>query len=361
MGEPAFAPVAASIANAVANAIGVGVSPSEALALYPPTDASRIEGALFIAKDGQLNPVDTVNAFVAGAKKRGARVFVRTGVNNAKRLPSGEYWVETTGGPIICETLVLACGLWTGELAAKLGGRAPLHPCEHFYVVTESLDLATPSLPVLRDTDGYVYLKEDAGKILVGAFERNAKPLPFERLPANPEFIELQDDWDHFALPYGEVAEIVPALEQARISKFMNGPESFTPDTAFLLGELPGLPRCYVSAGYNSEGFEMEPGAARALAQWIVEGAPGMDLSDVDPARFHPFQVNRPYPAGRAAESLSSIYHMHWPNWQRASSRPARKSPLHDRLAGKGAWFGETLGWERPLWYGPGATDRHPG
>ncbi len=168
---------------------------------------------------------------------------------------------------------------------------------------------------------------------------------------------ELQEDWDHFALPYGKAAEIVPALELARISKFMNGPESFTPDSAFLLGELPGLPRCYVSAGYNAEGFEMAPGAASALAEWIVEGAPGMDLSDVDPARFHPFQVNRPYLAGRAPESLSSIYQMHWPNWQRASSRPARKSPLHDRLTGKGAWFGETLGWERPLWYGPDAAD----
>lgn len=347
-------------AATVAKSFGIEthlLGPSEAHALYPAMDHRLVEGALFIARDGQLNPVDTVNAFIAGAKQRGAKVFSRTALTDVKRLPDGQYRIETGSGAIVCENLVLACGLWTPAVAAKLGARVPLHACEHFYVVTEALDMAVPGLPVLRDTDGYVYLKEDAGKILIGAFEPDARALPIERLPANPEFIELQEDWDHFALPYGKAAEIVPALEQARISKFMNGPESFTPDSLFMIGELPGLPRCFVSAGYNSEGFEMAPGAASALAEWIVEGEPGSDLADVDPARFHPFQVNRSYLAGRAAEALGSIYHMHWPNWQRTSSRPARKSPLHDRLAAKHAHFGETAGWERPLWYGPDAKD----
>lgn len=347
-------------AATVAKSFGIEahlLTPSEAQRLYPAMNAKLIEGALFIAKDGQLNPVDTVNAFMAGARKRGARAFTRTGVTEIKRQPGGQYRLETVGGSITCEKLVLACGLWTAGLAARLGAHVPLHACEHFYVVTEALAFATPSLPVLRDTDGYVYLKEDAGKILVGAFEPDARALPIERLPANQEFIELQEDWDHFALPYGKAAEIVPVLEQAAINKFMNGPESFTPDSLFMIGELPGCPRCYVSAGYNSEGFEMAPGAASALAEWIIDGEPGMDVADVDPARFHPFQANRSYLAGRAAESLGSIYHMHWPNWQREASRPVRTTPLHERLLAKGAVFGETLGWERPLWYGREARD----
>jgi 4-methylaminobutanoate oxidase (formaldehyde-forming) len=343
----------------VAASFGIEVhllGPNEAQALYPVMDPRLIEGALFVVKDGQLNPVDTVNAFMAGARKKGARLLTRTDVIDAKRLAGGNYHLATTAGAVTCENLVLACGLWTDRLTRRLRVPLPLHPCEHFYVVTEPLDFAKPSLPVLRDTDGYVYLKEDAGKILIGAFEPDARALPFERLPANPEFVEVREDWDHFALPYGKAAEIVPALEEARIGKFMNGPESFTPDSLFLLGELPGLPPCYVSAGYNSEGFEMAPGAAAALAQWIIEGEPATDLSDVNPSRFHPFQANRRYLAGRAAESLASIYQMHWRNRQRRSSRPARKSALHDRLAAKGARFGETLGWERPLWYAPGQS-----
>lgn len=204
------------------------IGSSEVKGLYPAIDARLVEGGLFIPKDGQLNPVDTVMAFAAGARKRGARIFEQTPVIDLEQLPSSHYRVRTAAGAVECEQLVLACGLWTRDLAASLGVRVPLYACEHFYVVTEPLDLATSDLPVLRDTDGYVYLKEDAGKILVGAFEPDAKPLPMANLPADHEFIELQEDWDHFALPYGKAAEIVPALKQVGISKFLNGPESPT-------------------------------------------------------------------------------------------------------------------------------------
>ena len=330
------------------------ITPREAGELYPGLETSIVTGAMFIPKDGQLNAVDTVMAFIGGARKHGARVFETCPVTDIARRPgAGGYRVTTPEGVIECETLVLACGLWTRQLAARLGAVVPLNPCEHFYVVTEALDIAVPGLPVLRDTDGYVYVKEDAGKLLVGAFEPKAKPLPLRSLPARSEFIELPEDWDHFALPYGAACESIPALEHAGISRFMNGPESFTPDANFAIGEVPGLPRLFVSAGYNSEGFEMAPGASRALAEWIVEGAPTMDLIDVDVARFHPFQMNSAYVEARAAESLSSIFHMHWPCLQRESARPARKSPLHDRLAARGAAFGEALGWERANWFAP--------
>ncbi len=329
------------------------IGPSEAKALYPAIDHGLLEGAIYIPKDGQTNPVDTTLSLVAGAKMCGAQFFEDTPVLRLEQRSSRAYRLETGRGAIECEILVLACGLWTRDLAAQLGVRVPLYPCEHMYVVTEPLDFVEPSLPILRDTDGHVYLKEDAGKLLVGAFEPQGKPLPMEKLPADPQFVELPEDWDHYALPLAKAMEILPALQTAGILKFMNGPESFTPDLQFVLGEAPGRQNCFVSAGYNSEGIEFAPGAGRALAEWIVESAPSLDLSSVDIARFHPFQVNRAYLHERAGESLGLHYRMHWPHKQREASRPARQSVLHDRWAARRACFGEAMGWERPLWFAP--------
>jgi 4-methylaminobutanoate oxidase (formaldehyde-forming) len=327
------------------------IGPGEAKALYPAIDETRVEGALYIVKDGQLNPVDAVMSLIAGAKQGGARVFENCPVTRLERRASGEYRVETQDGAVQCETLVLSCGLWTRDLAAQLGVRVPLYACEHMYVVTEPLDLVAPTLPVLRDTDGYVYIKEEAGKLLVGAFEPRGKPLPVANLPAEQQFVELQENWGQFELPFTKATEIIPALEHAGIQKFMNGPESFTPDALFMLGEAPGCANCFVAAGFNSEGFEMGAGAGRALAEWIVEGEPTRDLSDVDLTRYHPFQVNSKYLHDRVGESLGEIYQMHWPHKQLETSRPVRKSPLHDRLAARGACFGEAAGWERAMWF----------
>ena len=329
------------------------IGPDEAKAIYPAIDASIVEGAIYIPNDGQTNPVDTTMSLIAGAKQNGARVFEDTVVLDLERLSNGHYRATTIQGAIECETLVLACGLWTRELAAKLGVRVPLYPCEHFYVVTEPMDFVEPTLPVLRDTDGHVYVKEDAGKLLVGAFEPEGKPLPMERLPAETAFIELPEDWDQFELPYTRAMEILPPLAETGIVKFMNGPESFTPDLLFMLGEAPGLPNCFISAGYNSEGVEFGAGAGRALAEWIASGCPQMDLSHVDVARFHPFQVNRRYLHERVGEVLGLHYKMHWPHHQPASARPVRQSILHDRWAALNASFGEAIGWERPMWFAP--------
>ncbi len=329
------------------------IGPQEAKDLYPAMNHEIIEGAIYIPKDCQTNPVDTTMSLIAGAKRRGTKVFEDTPVTSLQWLASRNYRVETPSGEIKCQTLVLCAGLWTRDLAAQLGIHVPLYPCEHMYVVTEPLDFVEPTLPVLRDPDGYVYIKEDAGKLLVGCFEPQGKPLPMEKLPFDAQFIELQEDWDHFELPFTKAMEILPPLEHAGIGKFMNGPESFTPDLLFVLGEAPGYPNCFVSAGFNSEGVEFAPGAGRALAEWIVEGEPTMDLSMVDIARFVPFQTNRSYLHHRAGESIGLHYKMHWPHRQREASRPVRKSPLHDRLAARNACFGEAMGWERPLWFAP--------
>ena len=329
------------------------ISPGEAEQLYPAIDPSIIQGAIYIPKDGQTNPVDTTMSLTAGARQHGVKIFENTPALELKRLAGGEYEVATSSSTIRCEKLVLACGLWTRDLAAQLGVRVPLYPCEHFYVVTEPMSVITPNLPVLRDTDGHTYVKEDAGKWLVGAFEPTGKPLRMDQLPADTPFIELSEDWDHFELPYSKAMEILPDLKNAGLAKFLNGPESFTPDLLFMLGEAPGLPGCFVSAGYNSEGIEFNAGAGRALAEWIVEGEPTMDLSHVDVARFHPFQINRNYLHARTAEILGLHYKPHWPHYQPESARNVRKSVLHDRWAYLGASFGESMGWERPMWFAP--------
>ena len=333
------------------------IGAKEAKEIYPAIDDAIVEGAIMIPGDGQTNPVDTTMSLAAGARQRGARIFEEAPVSGIARLASGVYRIETPEGATECEKLVLAAGLWTRDLAAPLGIPVALHACEHFYVVTEALDIATPGLPVLRDTDGYVYVKEDAGKLLVGAFEPQGKPLPIERLPAEQRFIELPEDWDHFELPYTKATEILPDLAEAGIAKFMNGPESFTPDQHFALGEAPGYPRLYIAAGFNSEGVEMGAGAGRALAEWIVAGEAASDLSDVDVARFHPFQVNKRYLGECAGESLGQIYAMPWPYKDREAGRPVRKSPIHDRLAARGAVFGESMGWERANWFAPPGTE----
>ncbi len=332
------------------------ISPAEAKQIYPAIDEGVIEGAIYIPKDGQTNPVDSTMSLIAGARQRGVKIFENSPVGKLERLASGEYRVESGQGAIQCETLILACGLWTRDLAAQLGVRVPLYACEHFYVVTEPLDVVTPDLPVLRDTDGHVYVKEDAGKWLVGAFEPTGKPLRMDQLPGDSAFIELAEDWEHFELPYTKAVEILPDLENAGIATFLNGPESFTPDLLFALGEAPGLPNCYISAGYNSEGIEFGPGAGRALAEWIVEGEPTMDLSHVDVARFHPFQINRTYLHERTAEIVGLHYKPHWPHYQPETSRNVRKSTLHDRWAALNASFGEGMGWERPMWFAPAGT-----
>ena len=327
------------------------ISSSEAQKIYPSLNKKCIEGAIYIPKDGQTNPVDTTMSLIAGAKQLGVSVHENIEVIDVKKLPNNSFSVFTKNGEIICEKLVIACGLWTRNFAAKLGINVPLYPAEHFYVVTEATKEATKNLPVLRDTDGHVYIKEDAGKFLVGAFEPWGKAIAIEKLPQNIPFIELPEDWDHFELPYTKAMELLEPLNNIGISKFFNGPESFTPDLLFALGEAPEMKNCFISAGYNSEGIEFAPGAGRALAEWIVEGSPTMDLSAVDIARFHPFQNNRNYLQERIPEILGLHYKPHWPHYQKITARGVRQSNLHDRWKKLGASFGEAMGWERPMWF----------
>ncbi|MBL8709223.1 MAG: GcvT family protein [Rhodospirillaceae bacterium] len=332
------------------------LTPAEVARHYPLMDVGRIVGGLFIPGDGQTNPIDTTMALAKGARMNGARIFERTAVTGFETADGAIKKVRTVQGDISCDKAVLCGGLWSRDLAATIGVHVPLYASEHMYVTTAPIDGVQPNLPVIRDTDGYVYIKEDAGKLLVGAFEPVCKPLAVESLPAQFEFGELPEDWDHFALPMSKAMELVPVLEKAQIRHFLNGPESFTPDNKFILGEAPEVRNFFVAAGFNSQGILSAAGVGRAMADWISSGEQQMDLSEVDIARFARFQVNRRYLRERTAESLGLLYAMHWPHRQVESARPARQTPLHERLKTRNACFGETAGWERANWYASAGT-----
>ena len=261
--------------------------------------------------------------------------------------------VSTRSGEIFAENVVITAGMWSRALGLAAGVDIPLQACEHFYIVTEPFPGLTPDLPVLRDPDNCAYFKEDAGKLLLGAFEPNAKPWALDGIPEEFEFGELPDDFAHFEPILEAAVRRLPALENIGIRKFFNGPESFTPDVRYLLGETADIQKLYVAAGFNSIGIQSAGGAGKALAEWIVTGHAPMDLADVDIRRIQKFQVNKKYLKERVSESLGLLYAMHWPYRQYETARNVRISPLHERLAGRGACFGEAAGWERANWFAP--------
>jgi len=331
------------------------VGPDDIRAKWPLLNVSDLVGGVFLPNDGQTNPIDTTMALIKGAQQRGARIHENVKVTSILSDGKRARGVMTDQGEIRAETVVLASGLWTRQLAAGAGVAAPLQACEHFYIVTEPFPGLTPDLPVLRDPDNCAYFKEDAGKLLLGAFEPNAKAWALDGPPEDFEFGELPEDFDHFTPILEAAMKRLPALETVGIRKFFNGPESFTPDVRYLLGEAPELQRLFVAAGFNSIGIQSAGGAGKALAEWIVEGHPPMDLWDIDIRRVQPFQANRSYIGARVTESLGLLYAMHWPYRQFETSRDVRLSPLHDRLKARGACFGEVAGWERANWFA------HPG
>jgi 4-methylaminobutanoate oxidase (formaldehyde-forming) len=329
------------------------VTPSEVASLWPLLNVEGVVGGVFLPKDGQTNPIDTTMALAKGARQGGAKVIEGvkvTGIHQARGRVTG---VATTEGDVKAEFVVNCGGMWARDIGAMAGVCVPLHACEHFYVLTEEMAELPSNLPVLRDLSGCAYYKEDAGKILLGAFEPNAKPWGSDGISEDFCFDELAEDFDHFMPVLENAMSRVPALENIGIRKFFNGPESFTPDVSYLLGEAPELGNFYVAAGFNSIGIQSAGGAGKALAEWIVEGHPTMDLADVDIKRMAPFQNNKAYLRERVSESLGLLYAMHWPYHQKETARGLRRSPFHDRLAARGACFGEVAGWERPNWFAP--------
>ena len=343
---------------AMANAQGVvcePLTPQQAGDKYPIMRTDDLVGAVWLPGDGKANPADITQALAKGARNGGVRIFEKTRVTaiDTEDGPSGPRvtGVQTTEGPIKAEIVVNCAGQWARQLGRMVGVTVPLYSCEHMYIVTEKMENVPRDLPVMRDPDGYIYFKEEVGGLLMGGFEPEAKPWDKDIIPDDFEFGILPDDWDQFQILMDNALIRVPALEKTGIKTFMNGPESFTPDMNYILGEAPGLRGFFVGAGFNSMGIASSGGAGMALAEWIVAGQPTMDLWPVDIRRFAGFHGNDAWLRGRVAETLGMHYKMPWPQREQESGRPFRRSPLYDRLKARGAWFGNKMGWERPNWF----------
>jgi len=301
--------------------------------------------------DGTVNPVDVTQSLAKGARMGGARIFENTKVVDMKVCDGKAAGVITEQGDIDAEYVVNCAGMWARTFGKKIGVNVPLHGAEHFYVVTESIPDLTRGLPTLRDMDGYCYYKEDTGKLLVGMFEPNAKPWGMNGIPESFCFDQLPDDFEHLE-PYLEAAMYrLPILEQTGLQVFFNGPESFTPDDRYHLGEAPELRNYFVAAGFNSVGIQSAGGAGKMLAEWIQKGHAPRDLWDVDIRRNMPFQGTQSYLCERTTESLGLLYETHYPFKQFTTARGIRRSVLHEQLKAQGAVFGVENGWERANWF----------
>jgi 4-methylaminobutanoate oxidase (formaldehyde-forming) len=352
---------------ALARSFGVEVqliTPQQAGDLYPVMRTDDLHGAMWIPGDGKANPADLCMSLAKGARNRGVRVVEDievTGVIVERAAGrEGVAGVHTREGDVRCEVLVNCAGQWARQFGALAGVNVPLYSAEHFYVVTGRIEGVHPMLPVMRDPDGFIYYKEEVGGLVMGGFEPHAKPWRVDPIPSTFQFQLLDEDWDQFEPLMTNAIHRTPCLETAQIKMLLNGPESFTPDGNFIVGEAPGLRNYFVCAGFNSAGIANSGGAGRLIAEWIVGGEAPSDLWDVDVRRFGAFTANRRALAERTAETLGLHYAMRWPRQELVTARPLRTSPLYDLLQAKGAEWGSKNGWERANYFKPAGMQRPP-
>ncbi len=349
----------------MARAFGVDVeeiSAAEVKERYEHLNVDDVTGAVYLDKDGQGDPANIALALAKGARQGGALVKERTkvtGIARDGRRVTGVDWASDDGqeqGHIKTDMIVNCAGMWGHQVGRMAGVNVPLQACEHFYIVTEGID-GLKQLPVLRVPDECAYYKEDAGKILLGAFEPNAKPWGMRGIPDSFEFDQLPEDFDHFEPILEAAVNRLPMLAEAGIHTFFNGPESFTPDDAYHLGLAPEMDNVWVAAGFNSIGIQSAGGAGMALSQWMDAGEKPFDLGDVDISRMQPFQGNKHYLVERAKETLGLLYADHFPYRQKETARGIRRSPFHYQLLERRAVMGELAGWERANWFARGNQD----
>jgi len=330
------------------------ISADQAKQLYPILESSDLIGAIWVPGDGTVNSTDLTSALAKGARMRGARILEGVRVTGIDTLDGVATGVHTDQGSIEAATVVNCAGQWAKAIGSMCGVTVPLHSAEHFYVVTDQVEGAHRDLPILRDPDGYTYFKEEVGGLVVGGFEPQAKPwVAPDQLPYPFEFQLLEEDWDQFSILMENALVRIPALQHTGIKKFYNGPESFTPDNQFILGEAPEVKNFFVAAGFNSVGIASAGGAGRALAEWIVNGEPTSDLVGVDLRRFAGFNGNNQWLHDRVGEVLGLHYAVPWPNRELETARPFRRSPAYHLLAEANAVFGSKMGWERANVFAP--------
>ncbi|MBZ9601787.1 GcvT family protein [Phyllobacterium chamaecytisi] len=337
------------------------ISPREVKEMYPHLNIEDVVGAVHLPLDGQCDPANIAMALAKGARQRGAKIIENVKVTEVLKKNgrvTGVTWAQgEEHGTIETDVVINCAGMWARDLAGTSGVTVPLHACEHFYLVTEAIE-GLGRLPVLRVPDECAYYKEDAGKMMLGAFEPVAKPWGMNGISEDFCFDQLQEDFEHFEPILEMGVNRMPMLGTAGIHTFFNGPESFTPDDRYYLGEVPELGGYWVAAGYNSIGIVSSGGAGMALAQWINDGEAPFDLWEVDIRRAQPFQKNRRYLKERVSETLGLLYADHFPYRQMATSRNVRRSPIHEHLKARGAVFGEVAGWERANWFAKEGQER---
>jgi len=328
------------------------ISPAEIKKMWPLFYTDDILAGFYTAEDGRTNPIDTTLALAKGARMGGARILEETKVTGIKRKRGRVTGVVTDKGEIEAEYVVNCGGMWARELGKMAGVHVPLHAAEHYYLITEPMAGIQRDMPIVEDPDRFAYYRDEMGGLMLGLFEPVAKPWGMDGIPETFSFGEIPPDWERM-MPHLELAmERIPAAKEAGIHKFFCGPESFTPDMGPLMGEAPELANYFVAAGFNSLGILFGGGVGQVIAQWIVDGLPPVDVSDINIARIAPFQNNPKYLHDRTVELLGWQY-ISWPNLQPETAREARRSAVHDRLAAAGAYFGSSVGWEYPDWFAP--------
>ncbi len=354
---------------ALARSFGVEVqliTPREAGDLVPVMRTDDLQGAIWIPGDGKANPADLCMSLAKGARNRGVRMLEGVEVTGVLTERGRVTGVRTAQGDVACEVLINCAGQWARQFGALAGVNVPLYPAEHFYIVTDRIEGVHPMLPVMRDPDGFIYYKEEVGGLLMGGFEPVAKPWRMEPIPSTFQFQLLDEDWEQFEPLMKSAIHRTPCLETAPVKMLLNGPESFTPDGNFILGEAPELRGYFVCAGFNSAGIANSGGAGKLMADWVMNGQAPSDLWDVDIRRFAPFTGNRKALAERTGETLGLHYAMRWPRQELQTGRPLRTSPLYDALASgnaTGAWcaeFGSKNGWERANYFKPRGVEPPP-
>jgi 4-methylaminobutanoate oxidase (formaldehyde-forming) len=338
------------------------ISAAEVQALFPLVATEGIESGFYVPTDGRVNPVDATAALAKGAKQQGARLF--EGVSVASVLDDGRgrvTGVQTSDGHVIKAEYVVNCGgMWARQLAEQSRVIVPNQAAEHYYLIADAIEGVDPNWPVVEDPSSYAYIRPEGNGLMVGLFEGEGAAWQVSGVPSNFSFGELQPDWDRLG-PYLEKALArVPKTLEVGAKKFFCGPESFTPDGAPCVGEVPELKNYFVAAGMNSIGILSGGGVGRLVAHWIVNGLPDMDVTGMRPSRFQAYHATPAFRADRVTETLGNVYRAHYPHRPAATGRGVKRSPLHARLDAHGAAWRDVSGWEAADWFAGGGENADP-
>jgi glycine cleavage system aminomethyltransferase T/glycine/D-amino acid oxidase-like deaminating enzyme len=341
------------------------ISPGEVKELFPLAHTDDLRAGFYVPDDGRANPVDVTMSLAKGARQRGVRIVEGARVTEVKIKDRTVQGVRVQHGDSVadieCEIVVNCAGMWARQLAEPAGVAVPLQAAEHYYLLTEPIDGVDPAWPVLEDPASYGYFREEGGGLMLGLFETRCAPWHVDRVPDEFQFGTLPPDWDRLAPYLQKAMERIPASLNAGVRQLFCGPESFTPDLQPVVGEAPEVRNYYVAAGLNSIGILTGGGLGRAVAQWVIDGRPDIDVTALNIDRLHPYQINREYRATRTVEALGLVYECHYPGRAPRTARGVKRSPVHDRLAARGAWFRDVSGWESPDWYSAdGRTPAEP-